>query len=167
MLNANIFPGSIVHFIPILSGETEWNVSYEADGKITSTHALHSGYSDGNFCKIKAKKEALCYASWENLVYSPYGLLVCYNDGGRAEEHGWCDSEGIFSKNNIPTKKRILQLIDEVLEKSPELAEKGFTICLAAKINCWESTWHKMNGFDDEPTDADFDLNLIVFEPQK
>ena len=112
----------------------------------------------------KLKREARRESRLFYTHNSPYGLLVCEIDGGRSGE--WPDSYWWSGAGNIPYKKDIIKLIQDVLDSPGNLLEKGFEISYDFKINFWDTLQDKMDGYDSIPTDYDGSVVLFKYEPK-
>ncbi len=91
----------------------------------------------------------------ELLVTSKWGQLLVVDDDGRLEKFGFCDAIDI--RGNIPTKREIKALYEEVIETGAT----NFKIVFDAMIRAWDDFPHKFSGECAEPTDWYLEVELV------
>ena len=92
----------------------------------------------------------------EQLFTTKWGQLLVVDDDGRLERFGFCDA--IHIKGNIPTKKEIKALYDEVLETGAT----DFKIVFDVLIRMWDTWEDKWAGHPAEPTCDCLEVELVI-----
>ncbi len=105
------------------------------------------------YIRFKMSRE---YRMDEQLFTTKWGQLLVVDDDGRLEKFGFGDA--IHIRGNIPTKREIKALYDEVIETGAT----NFKIVFDVLVRMWDTWADKWAGCPAEPTCNDLEVELVI-----